>query len=754
MGLSFSSKYIDPLARGREFYLEVAKGIGREWTHMDTLSFSKGYDRYKRNQQYSNGSQSPSKYMDKFKIDDDPDTSYMNIDWQVPPILPKFRRIALEKIGRYDFDIVATAIDTQAKTDRDKYEAEETANIMLRNALAQAGVDSGVLDTEEPDQPKNFDDLKLKMEFTYKHRDASNMERRIDAVFTDNKVNEELRHLVRRQLFDTGVCGMRDEYDPQTGKVKIRILDPSGLGMSPTRDPNFRDCVYFFEKIYMTPNDIEVIDTTNEFDAEDMVEIADRFAGGKYGRSGHTEMDEGEPYTRSQNIAFVPVWDIEVKVLNRVVWEKRLAVDGDRIGKIDYSDAKNIKKGNDYSIDDQYVWLKMRWIEGTDWIFNYGPVPNLKRPFSSRWDAEPTFHIVASELEDMETVALVDNLKPIVDDIIFAWYKLRNVIMTARPKGIAIEIGSLEGVQIGATELDPLALMDMFDNTGRLWYRKMTDEGDPVNYRPIEELDNGLGNEASEWFGIIDKYFNYIRDMLGFNEFTDASTPNPKSLVRVGDMATANTDNALNHIFRSEREILRRLAESVAIRIHDAIAFEGSDYYTYSLGKEAITDIEKMKEGIERQYGIFIIDSGNDREKQQLEDDMAFALQNGQITIADKEVIKHIRNIKQAEMYLAIRVKQNMEEEKSFKKELQLEAAQANADAGLAVQQAKDQSINVEYDRKKELEILKSQLKREEMQLEAELEMQGSSINNKLEVEKERELSNIQEPGNPVEPVI
>jgi hypothetical protein len=202
-------------------------------------------------------------------------------------------------------------------------------------------------------------------------------------------------------------------------------------------------------------------------------------------------------------------------------------------------------------------------------------------------------------------------------------------------------------------------------------------------------------------------------------------------------MATANTDNALNHIFRGEREMLRRLAESSAIRIHDILMFSDSTYYSFIFNNDVVYDDRKLGEGLERQYGINIVDSGTEEEKRQLMEDMNHALQAGQITIADKEVIKNITNIKQAQMYLSVRVKQNIEEERKYKLMLQEENAKANAEAGVVAEQAKARTLEVEYNKKMELETLKSKLKREEMQLEAELESEGHAINSRIDLAKE-----------------
>jgi hypothetical protein len=721
----------------------MAKAIWREWEDTRVSSFSKGYLKYRRNREYSNGNQSPDKYMKLFEIQDDPDTSYMKIDWQVPPVLPKFRRIALEKIGRFDYDIVAEAIDVQALTEKEEYEAKERANIRLRGSLKDLGIPSDAIDSGDPNQPMTDDDLKLKMQFTYKHREAADLEKRIESVFRDNKIHEDVRHQIRRDLFETGIIALRDEFDPTTGSIKVRRVDAAALGTSPTKDPFFKDNTYFFERIYMTPEEVKNMDEAGNITDEVIDELKDKFRG-RYTQSTRRGFQDPQPYDKAANLSYFPVWDIEFKVVDRTIWERRAAPDGDRIGRFDYTNEKK-KKGRDYSVDDQFTWLKMRWIEGTDYVFNYGPVSNIKRPFTKKWDAMPTFHVAAVEMNDMEVTSMVDNLKPIVDSVIIAWYKLQNAIMTARPKGIAIEIGAVEGIQMGGKDLEPMGVMDMFDHTGRLWWRRLDESGDFNNYKPIEELDNGIGTEASEWFNILDKYFNYIREMLGFNDFTDASTPNPKSLASVGAMATANTDNALNHIFRTEREILRRLSESAAIRIHDAIAFEDSNYYDNMLGSETILNIEEMKTSIERQYGIYIVDSGTDEEKQQLEIDMQQAMDLKQITIDDRILIRNIKNMKQAQMYLAIKVKQNIADERKYQKELQVENANAQQSAGEAVQAAKDKSINVEYDRKEKLAILEAELKERLLDKEIRLNQVTAANQTELDITRDREINQEQQ---------
>jgi hypothetical protein len=720
MAISFHYNLIDPKTVGKGFFVEMAKRIKDEWESLSLSgNFAHGVDKYRLNRQYSTGTQPGTLYQAAFEMTDDPGTSYAQIDFRkVPPIIPKFRRIALEKIGRYQYEVTAEAVDPDAMDDRMDYEAMERANIALRGDLREMGVPDDILNDGTQDQPMSLDELAMKMNFTYKHVDASKMERSIDAVFLDNEVYDEVREKIRRDLFECGVCVLRDYKDESTGKIKIRRVDPASFGVSLTKDPMFRDCNFFFEKIYMTPDEVKAQDKQNSISDDQLKAMVEKNVERWSRRRMRGDGDES-PYDKTVDQVYIPVWDIEFKSTYRVVWERKVTPSGEVIGRVDPSKSA---KG-ETSVEDMFVWCKMKYIEGTDTVFDYGIVPHQKRPFSARWDAVSSFHAIATDMNEMEPISMVDSIIPIVDKIIIAWFKLQNIIQSARPFGFLIEIGSLEQVQIGGEDFTPLGLLDLLTQTGHLFYRAIDESGEPSSRRPVEELRSTFADEAVKWFGIMDRYMNYIRDMIGFNEFTDASTPNPRSLASVGDMATANTDNALNHIFRAERSALKRIAESVAIRVHDEIVLDDSEYYKNVVDGAPILDAKKMDSAIGRQYGIFIIDSGTAEERMSLERDIERAMELKQINVADKIRIKNMRNIKQAEMYLAIRVKQNEQDQRRFELERQRVAGDANKEAGIAVEQERQRTISVTEEEKRKTQDAKYD--REERLLRLQYQLRG-----------------------------
>jgi len=724
---NFPDQFIDPDSKDEKWHLQEAKAIYDEWYNLKTSSFANGADRYKTNRLYSNGSQGQAKYREKFMLDDDPDTSYMNIDFEPIPIIPKFRRITNEKIAAIDIILSAEAVDEFALKDKKNYENRERANILLRNQLKSDGVDHSVLNTGEPDQPMDNESLAMKMKFSYKHNMAIDIEKRIDAVFQSNNI-DELRSTIRRDLFDYGVAGYKDWIDPSTGEVKVRTVDGKNLVVSPSKDPYFRDAKYVGEYLFLSIEELRRI-SEGKFTEDQLEAIAESFAG-QYGNP--KQFGDATPYSYAYDSAVIPVMDMEFRCIDRTAMEKRFDKRGNEIyGNISLKDSeKSEKKGREVSYNDEVVWYKYKWILNSDYIFDIGPISNIKRRPSRMWDAIPNYHLAAPELDDFETRSVVDQLIPIVDSIIFAWLKLQNVIMTARPNGIMIEIGALENVSFGEGGEDeketvkPLQLIDMFNQSGVLVYRAIDQAGELTGYKPIGELKNGLGEDALSYFAVINNEFNLMRDMLAFNDFTDGTSPDPRALKGVGDMAVKSTDNAIMYLVRAELNLLQRLADSVAIRVHDAIALNETSYYDNILGSEALKSIKEDKNSIHREYGIKVNIQGSKEEVARLNEDIAIAIKNNQITVADKIIVQSIRNLKQAGEYLTYIIEKRSRESFQRGQEDKMSTAKVQVESANAATQNKLAEINAEKEAKAYVEKIKGEEARKTLQLKAELERQ------------------------------
>jgi hypothetical protein len=344
----------------------------------------------------------------------------------------------------------------------------------------------------------------------------------------------------------------------------------------------------------------------------------------------------------------------------------------------------------------------------------------------------------APNLHNMETTSIVEELVPIVDAIHLAWYKLQNVVAQARPRGIEIEMGSLEDVPLqgNGETLTPLQLIDLFNKKGILVYRRIDASGNVSNYSPIRELNNGLGTEAQEYFALINNHFGLIKSFIGLNDITDGSTPDERTLNGVASMAAEATNNALHHIFNAEKSLFERLHDNAASRIYDSITFKKSDYYYDAVGKTIHEHLIKMEHKPLRELGVKVDFAPGDNERQKLEIDANQSIASGQITLSDKYEIMSVDNIKMAQQILAYRIKKNTEE--AHKREM--DKIQATTE------QQKQSVLVAEEEKRKTLEMevqLKSALLQQEYQLKMQLEamkLDAMGYNKSEELNKKKEI--------------
>ena len=125
------------------------------------------------------------------------------------------------------------------------------------------------------------------------------------------------------------------------------------------------------------------------------------------------------------------------------------------------------------------------------------------------------------------------------------------------------------------------------------------------------------------------------------------------------------------------------------------------------------------------------------------------ALSSVQITVDDYLRVKSIRNMKQAELYLAYKVQKNIELEQQRSSQMQLQNAQIQQQSAQVAEQSKQQSMQVEYQLKSELSAQEHKQKLEQLNLEGQLRLEAERISASGRVEssyvqaKERQESNV-----------
>jgi hypothetical protein len=720
----FPSHTIDSNLKDKEWVAQYLKAAWADFSTYYPNQMYNGRDKYHEIKLYMYGKQSVSRYKKLLQPREvaNEDQSWININWDILPIIPKFRRIALSTLFKSDYNISVDAVDPVAQDDKQKFYADNAAKIILKEEFAKNGLDPEMIPQAEIDA-SNLNELDMYMNYSYKHRMAIEMEQALELIMNLNKFENE-RNKVIEDLHDWGIGGYKEYFDAQ-GNIKIKRVNPMNLVMSYTTDPNFKDIQYVGEVTEMTIADLKQMAGDKISDA-DYEMIAEKYAN-KYNVAS-TLRDLNSNYNGIYDGFRIKVLDLEFYSYNHIILEERVNSKGNKVvGRA--AKAKPNRSDKKYSKTDYKVVYKGKWVVGSDVFFDCGLATNMKRAKSSLTDTSLSFHLAAPNMYQMSTYSLGDQMKSIADQIQLAWYKLQNVMLRARPRGIMIELGALENVPLGKAgrALKPMEILDLYNQTGNLVYRRLNDEGNASNYKPIEELDNGIGGEAVQYFNIIKQNIDLLRDILGFNEVTDGSTPDPRMLNGVAKYASESTNNSLDFIKRAERDLIERLSYDLTLRIQDAAINGSISGYVRALGSESVQFFKLDPNVSAYECGLKVRQKPTEFEKEKLSRRIEQAIQSNQITLADAMMIENLENLKYAEVLLGYRITKNQEEAQKRAMEQQQMNGQIQMQSAQAAEQAKQQTLQMEM-----------QMKAQYLQLEKQLESQllGMKLQNEALIEQ------------------
>ena len=726
--VDFPSHLIDPKEKGKGWILKYCKAAFSSFQNDNPREiFYHARYRYEVQKQYAMGNQSINKYRPLMGVDEESTETWLNIDWSVIPIVPKFRRVALGKLNKVDYNLVATPIDSLSNDETQEYFNNVKAKLIVRQQAEK--IDPAALEEQpalqlSPEEAKDLDELEMQMKYTFKHQMAIEAEEGIKLIFGQNNVSQ-LRDKIREDLFDHGVAGYK-EYIDSNGAVKIRTVTPRNILINHCKQKNFKDASYVGEIVEMTISDLKQL-AGKQFTSDEYEDISKQYIG-QLGNSKDFPSSMSV-YNKGYDRFRIRLVDIEFYSVNENVYEQRVDSRGNKIfGRTKY-DAVSKKDSKCDRVAYKVVY-KGKWVVGTDYLFDFGLATDMKRSKSSLMDTELSYHLVASEFFDMKAYGMMEQLVPIADAIQIAWYRLQNAINQSKPKGIMIEMGALEDIPMGAggKKLTPIKVLDLFNKTGTLIYRKMDGSGRATNYKPIEELENGLGRDVMGYWQLIQNNIQMLRDITGMNEMTDGSTPDPRTLTTVAKMANESTNNALYHIVSAERGLLESLANAVILRLQDVAEKGKMEGYIRSLGSNSMKFIKVSKKLAAHEFGIMLEDKPTDDQRAALMQMVQAMAGQGMMDIEDSIIIQNTDNLKVAQQLLGYKIKKRKEEAQKQAEQQQQMNAQVQMQSSQAAEQGKQQTIQVEGQMKAQLIQLEKEMEGRLLTMKYQFEMQMEQL--------------------------
>ena len=711
----------DEIKNSYDYGLQVGQAIENEWFRQDT-----GGDRYLQNFQnyhnlrlYARGEQSVQKYKDELSINGD--LSYLNLDWKIVPIIPKFVDIIVNGMVDKGYEIKAFANDPFAIKERTDFAFNALRDIINKEQIEQLNALTGgnfYASADPGSLPATQEELDLYLQLDYKQSIEIAEEEVINNVFDFNKYDETKRKIAY-DLTVLGIGASKTSFNLSEG-IKVNYVDPAALVYSYTEDPNFDDIYYVGEVKNLSLSEVkkQFPNLTNS----DLEEIQ------KYrGPSNYSNYVRN--YSGNNDDNLVSILFFEYKTYANQVFKLKYTDQG--LEKIlEKNDSFNPPESDNFekvsrSIEVLYTGAK---VLGMPKILDWKLSENMTRPYGNVTKVNMNYSICAPRLYKGRIDSVVNKITSFADMIQLTHLKLQQVLSRVVPDGVYLDMDGLAEVDLGnGTNYNPAEALNMYFQTGSIVGRSLTQEGDLNRGKvPIQELQTSNGmSKISALIQTYQYYLQMIRDTTGLNEAVDGSSPDKNALVGLQKMAAANSNVAVRHILKALMYITIRNAENIGLRVNDALQFPlTKEALLSSINTFNVNTLEEIAKLDIHNFGIFLELEPDAEEKAMLEQNIQVSLQQNSINLEDAIDIREIRNIKLANQVLKLRRTKRAEQQQAAQLANIQAQGQSNAQASEAAALAEVQKQQALAETKVQIEKAKSEFEINKMEQEALIKKQ------------------------------
>ena len=700
-----------------EYGLKVAKAIEHEWFDRDAsnLRYRNNQTEFNRLRLYARGEQPIQKYKDELSINGD--LSYLNLDWNPVPIIPKFVDIVVNGISERSFDIKAYSQDPYGVSKRTKYMESIIRDMQTKelNIFAKEAFGVDLFEHTPEKLPDSQEELDLHMQLSYKQEVEIAEEQAINVLLEGNRY-ELTKKRLNYDLTTLGIAAVKNIFTESEG-VKINYVDPANMVYSYTEDPYFEDIYYVGEVKTIPINELKK-EFPNLTD-EELKEISEQ---GGYSRDRYDNN-----YYQDKNQVQILYFNYKT-YMNEVYKIKETSSGASKIIlRDDQFDPPIEEMAGEFgkisrSLEVLYEGVL---VLGTKHLLRWELAKNMMRPKSDYTKVKMNYSVVAPRMYKGKIDSLVRRITGFADMIQLTHLKLQQVLSRMVPDGIYLDADGLAEIDLGnGTNYNPQEALNMFFQTGSIIGRSFTSEGDMNPGKiPIQEIQNNAGGQKMQsLIANYNYYLQMIRDVTGLNEARDGSMPDARALVGVQKLAAANSNTATRHILDAGLFLTKELSEALSLRISDILEYSPTkDAFIQKIGNHNVATLEEMSTLHLYDFGIFIELTPDDEEKAILENNIQAAVAGGLIDLEDAIDLRDIKNIKLANQVLKIRRKKKQERDQQLQERNIQAQAEANAKAQQVAAQAEVEKKQALIQIESSLEQLRGNIKSKQMKEEANL---------------------------------
>lgn len=687
--------YPNPLApnatKDSERYgIEYGNYIVHEWLYGgDNSRYIKRKEKFSYLESLRQNTVDVNKFKDILGINQD--KAWTALDWSFVPIIPKFVDTIVDGFAIELFKVQAKGVDYASQDERSLYRKTLETEMLSKNFTEGFSKDLGMDLSSKTNAPDTEEELELHMQLNYQQDKEIASEICVNKILELNYWKETFNNILQ-DIVTFKVGASRNEIDQDKGIVQ-RYVNPKHLIYSsdPDNSRDKRGCYYFAEVKLLTIEELNR-QSNGKFSEQDLKDMASGYSG-RFGNAAQVKETNYSDF-------IIEVVKFCYKTTRNEVYKKKYK--GNIIPKDDQWELHPNSKSK--RIDGTYdVWYEGNLIPYSDKIYGYRLMKDMVRPMSNMNITHAPYCVY-----ELNTPSMVERMEKFANEIQITILKLQQLIATAKPQGAMIDISALNDLNLGTGNLlSPMDVVDIYSQKGDLLWSSKNYEGDRVTIPPIQNLQNGIGQDLQQLINYYNQNLQMLYDVTGLNRVRDGSSPQAGALVGTQKIALAMSNNATKHILNGALTILKNSSEIIISRIQQ-MALYGQDLNTAiqgALGARNVKVLQEAKKLHLYEMSITIQVDMDEEDRMNFDNLIQVALTNGAIEIPDVIDLKATKNIKLASEYLKIKIERRKQRVQADKEqEIQMQA-QAQAQAQIAVQQAEQQSVQV----KMQLEQVKSQ---------------------------------------------
>jgi hypothetical protein len=650
--------------------------------------FSTRNKKFEKNRKFARGKQPMAEFLDLLNVDGK--EAFVNLDMKAPAIAPKFMQVIIGGFMKRDEKVKAAAIDpvsvNRKKYDRDEAEFRMNFGDEVRQIEQQTGTK---LMAEGQFTPGDYDELELYFGLEYQLAEEVLFEKGCDFVFYENGWPVIKRKLLE-DIAETGLGATKVSVNTN-GKITTRRVVPENSFYGFSQYDDFRDVSFIGEIVSM-----KLIDIRNMYPSLDEEKI---FQLSKQAKQYNQTIKWDDRFRYSIDRPYddwtIDVLDYEIKTIDTMMYQAKTNKFGNLTSVERKTKMPEVLGDNKEMISkDMFVIYRGVYVLNTDEMLEWGVAKNMIKPSTTKEmaDAFFSYSVYMHENLDLENMAIPERMETSIRQMTLAHLKIQQLIAKLRPSGLIIDIDSLSDINIGqGKSLSPLELQAVYDQTGNIYYKRRSEDGDSSNGVPIQEAPNsGSVSQIQQLIMVYNHYLDRLRDEIGVNEYREGSGVNPKLGLGVQQAQIQASNNATDFIYDAYLSLYQQTAFKISLLLYDSVIYGGKQYSEY-LNPEKVSG---------KTFDVKIEVMPDEKERQFLEGMIQTALSAGMIEFEDAFKVRGIKNTKLAEMYLT--------KAKSNKQKQEMEKARQNSEMNAQSQQ---QSIQAKAQVDAQLQEIEGQSK-------------------------------------------